>query len=128
MFVHSDSASLNDITFVVFHLSVFQLMLSIILFDVVLITEISLASRTFGGEAVISKHSLAPSTSHYCSPYQYLEKKSNLSLKNSSINNEINYSKHFYWRCFFFFKKNVIILLIKVLERLNQIFILSSGE
>lgn len=128
MFVHSDSASLNDITFVVFHLSVFQLMLSIILFDVVLITEISLASRTFGGEAVISKHSLAPSTSHYCIPYQYLEKKSNLSLKNSSINNEINYSKHFYLRCFFFLKKNVIILLIKVLERLNQIFILSSGE
>lgn len=127
MFVHSDSASLNDITFVVFHLSVFQLMLSIILFDVVLITEISLASRTFGGEAVISKHSLAPSTSHYCIP-QYLEKKSNLSLKNSSINNEINYSKHFYLRCFFFLKKNVIILLIKVLERLNQIFILSSGE
>lgn len=127
MFVHSDSASLNDITFVVFHLSVFQLMLSIILFDVVLITEISLASRTFGGEAVISKHSLAPSTSHYCIP-QYLKKKSNLSLKNSSINNEINYSKHFYLRCFFFLKKNVIILLIKVLERLNQIFILSSGE
>ena len=126
MFVHSDSASLNDITFVVFHLSVFQLMLSIILFDVVLITEISLASRIFGGEAVISKHSLAPSTSHYCIPYQYLEKKSNLSLKNSSINNEINYSKHFYLRCFL--KKNVIILLIKVLERLNQIFILSSGE
>lgn len=103
-------------------------MLSIILFDVVLITEISLASRTFGGEAVISKHSLAPSTSHYCMiPYQYLEKKSNLSLKNSSINNEINYSKHFYL-VFFFLKKNVIILLIKVLERLNQIFILSSGE
>lgn len=126
MFVHSDSASLNDITFVVFHLSVFQLMLSIILFDVVLITEISLASRTFGGEAVISKHSLAPTTSHYCIPYQYLEKKSNLSLKNSSINNEINYSKHFY--LVFFLKKNVIILLIKVLEKLNQIFILSSGE
>ena len=125
-------------------------MLSIILFDVVLITEISLASRTFGGEAVISKHSLAPSTSHYCIPYQHHPQAITV-FPISTIHKPLLYSlsvlrkeikfifKEFFnkqwnklFKAFlfgvFFLKKNVIILLIKVLERLDQIFILSSGE